>query len=96
MYLKMLVDTCVNNAFINWCDYQSFAPTNKPTGRDFREKLARQLCGTSAQQPQLMSAHFPVRVRKDGESVARNCKVCCGTALVGSGANRKQLHDFQG
>ena len=38
-----------------------------------------------------MSAHFPVRVRKDGESVARNCKVCCGTALVGSGANRKQV-----
>ena len=91
MYLKMLVDTCVNNAFINWLDYQNFAPTNKPTGRDFREKLARQLCGTSVQQPQLMSAHFPVRVRKDGESVVRNCKVCCGTALVGSGANRKQV-----
>ena len=92
MYLKMLVDTCVNNAYINWLDYQSFPATNKPTGRDFREKLARELCGSSMEQPQLMATHYPIRVRDGpGESVVRNCKVCCGTTFVGTGSNRKQV-----
>ena len=37
-------------------------------------------------------AHYPIRVRDGpGESVVRNCKVCCGTTFVGTGSNRKQV-----
>ena len=82
LYLKMIVETCVNNAYINWLTYQTYPTTNKPTGREFREQLARQLCGVQLDVPAPIAGHYPIRCRVDNAPCARNCKVCCGTQWV--------------
>ena len=91
LYLKMIVETSINNAYINWLTYQTYPATNKPTGREFREKLARQLCGVQLDVPAPIAGHFPIRCRVDNAPCARNCKVCCGTQWVTHLGARKQI-----
>ena len=90
-YTRKVWTSNVSNAYINWLTYQTYPTTNKPTGREFREQLARQLCGVQLDVPAPIAGHYPTRCRVDNAPCARNCKVCCGTQWVTHLGARKQI-----
>ena len=90
LYLKMIVDTCINNAFINWSDYQPHTAKTKPTLREFREILATELCEGSPEFQRPTDLHVPVRARKDGGNHPLNCAVCAGSSMTPSASGKRQ------
>ena len=90
MYLKMLVDTCINNAYVNWVDYQPHTNTTRPTLREFREGLAKELCEASPNLQTQTDLHVPVRARKDNANHPLNCAVCGGSSMADSRTGKVQ------